>query len=630
MGVVVTMSELKPSISGKRSFRPSSSTRHVTEWPISDVSSDLTIDVGATSFALHKFPLVSKSGRIRKMLMEAKDSKTLRLNLQNLPGGSESFELAAKFCYGLNIEINLTNVAKLRCTSHFLEMTEEFADKNLEFRTETFLKESVLPNITNSISVLQHCESLLPVSEEINLVGRIITAIANNACKEQLTCGLSKLESNYYSKPVSQPDAENWWGKSLTVLSLELFQRVLTAVKTKGLKQDMIARILMNYAHNSLQGLFLRDPQFAKGNFSDLEAQKKHRMIVEVIVGLLPTQSRKSTVPMAFLSSLLKSSIMASTSTACRSDLERRIGLQLDQAILEDILIPATSHGNTYSQLYDTDSIFRIFSIFLNLDEDDDDDDNMMRDEGEMVYDFDTPSSPKQSSIVKVSKLLDCFLAEIAIDPNLPASKFMALAELLPDHARLVNDGLYRAVDIFLKVHPNLKDSERYRLCKTIDCQKLSQEACSHAAQNERLPVQMAVQVLYFEQIRLRNAMNGGHNHLFFGSMNAQFPQRSSSGAGSGCISPRDNYASVRRENRELKLEVTRMRMRLTDLEKDHVSMKQELVKSHPANKLFKSLTKKLGKLNTLFKFKDVRGVGSRPNSESRFLFQKRRRNSIA
>ncbi|CAH1417590.1 unnamed protein product [Lactuca virosa] len=628
---VVTMSELKPSISGKRSFRPSSSTRHVIEWPISDVSSDLTIDVGSASFALHKFPLVSKSGRIRKLLMEAKDSKVIRINLHNVPGGSEAFELAAKFCYGVNVEINLANVAKLRCTSHFLEMTEEFSDKNLEMRTETFLKETVLPNITSSISVLHHCENMLPVAEEINLVTRIITAIANNACKEQLTCGLSKLESNYPSKPVLLPsESDNWWGKSLTVLSLDFFQRVLTAVKTRGLKQDMIARILMNYAQNSLQGLFLRDPQLLKGSFSDLELQKKHRVIVEMIVGLLPTQSRKSTVPMAFLSSLLKSSIMASTSTACRSDLERRIGLQLDQVILEDILIPANSHGNNHTQLYDTDSIFRIFSIFLNLDEDDDDDDNLMRDEGEMVYDFDTPSSPKQSSILKVSKLLDCFLTEIAIDSHLPASKFIALAELLPDHARLVNDGLYRAVDIFLKVHPNLKDSERYRLCKTIDCQKLSQEACSHAAQNERLPVQMAVQVLYFEQIRLRNAMNGGHNHLFFGSLNTQFPQRSSSGAGSGCISPRDNYASVRRENRELKLEVTRMRMRLTDLEKDHVSMKQELVKSHPANKLFKSLTKKLGKLNTLFKFKDVRGVGSGPGSESRFLFQKRRRNSIA
>lgn len=141
----------------------------------------------------------------------------------------------------------------------------------------------------------------------------------------------------------------------------------------------------------------------------------------------------------------------------------------------------------------------------------------------------------------------------------------------------------------------------------------------------------MAVQVLYFEQIRLRNAMNGGHNHFFFGSMNAQqFPQRSSSGAGSGCISPRDNYASVRRENRELKLEVARMRMRLTDLEKDHVSMKQELVKSHPANKLFKLFTKKLGKINSLFRIKDMKPIGSRSNLETRILFQKRRHLSIS
>ncbi|KAM7495905.1 hypothetical protein LguiA_020319 [Lonicera macranthoides] len=52
MGVV--SNELKPSIPGKRSFRPSSSARQVNEWPISDVSSDLNIEVGAANFALHK------------------------------------------------------------------------------------------------------------------------------------------------------------------------------------------------------------------------------------------------------------------------------------------------------------------------------------------------------------------------------------------------------------------------------------------------------------------------------------------------------------------------------------------------------------------------------------------------
>lgn len=189
------------------------------------------------------------------------------------------------------------------------------------------------------------------------------------------------------------------------------------------------------------------------------------------------------------------------------------------------------------------------------------------------------------------------------------------------------------SIPCFPQAHPNIKDSERYRLCKAIDCQKLSQEACSHAAQNERLPVQMAVQVLYFEQIRLRNAMNGSaHPHFFFGSNNGtHYPQRTGSGAGSGAISPRDNYASVRRENRELKLEVARMRMRLTDLEKDHVSMKQELVRANPANKILRSFTKKLSKLNSLFRIREGnQNMSSKTNSESRFLFQKRRRHSLA
>ncbi|KAG1338627.1 BTB/POZ domain-containing protein [Cocos nucifera] len=618
------------SVSGKRTFRSSLSTRHATEWPLSDVSSDLTVEVGTSSFALHKFPLVSRSGKIRKLLSEAKDSKVTHINLQGTPGGAEAFELAAKFCYGVSIEITLSNVAMLRCAAHYLQMTEEFAEKSLELRTEIYIKETVIPNIAYSISVLHRCENLLPLAEEINLVNQIITAIAANVCKEQLTSGLSKLEHNLPLKlmTVEVEPPSDWWGKALAVLNLDFFQRVLSAMKSKGLKQDSISRILINYAHNSLQNLLVRDIQTSKGSFSDAETQKKQKVIVEAIVSLLPAQSRKSPVPMAFLSGLLKTAMMVSASTICKADLERRIGLQLDQAILEDILIPANSHNGLHL-LYDTDSVSRIFSIFVNLDEEEDDG-SQLREDRDGCYEFDSPGSPKQSSILKVSKLMDSYLAEIALDSNLTPSKFITLAELLPDHARVVNDGLYRAVDIFLKVHPNIKESERYRLCKTIDCQKLSQDACSHAAQNERLPVQMAVQVLYFEQIRLRNAMNGNHDQLFFGSIHGQYPQRSGSGVGSGAISPRDNYASVRRENRELKLEVARMRMRLTDLEKDHASMKQDLVRANPANKLLRSFTKKLGKLNALFRMKDVKPIRAKAASDARFLFQKRRRHSIS
>ena len=69
------------------------------------------------------------------------------------------------------------------------------------------------------------------------------------------------------------------------------------------------------------------------------------------------------------------------------------------------------------------------------------------------MYDVEGAGSPSQTSLIKVAELLDTYLAEIAPDANLTVPKFITLAESLPDQARSVDDGLYRAVDVFLKVH---------------------------------------------------------------------------------------------------------------------------------------------------------------------------------
>ncbi|MFS7920038.1 putative NPH3 domain-containing protein [Helianthus anomalus] len=49
-----------------------------------------------------------------------------------------------------------------------------------------------------------------------------------------------------------------------------------------------------------------------------------------------------------------------------------------------------------------------------------------------------------------------------------------------------------------MQSHPWLADVDR-ELCRLMDCKKLSLEACTHAAQNERLPLRIIVQVLFFE-----------------------------------------------------------------------------------------------------------------------------------
>lgn len=58
----------------------------------------------------------------------------------------------------------------------------------------------------------------------------------------------------------------------------------------------------------------------------------------------------------------------------------------------------------------------------------------------------------QKSRKCNISKILDNYLAEIARDPNLSITKFQVLAESLPENARPCHDGLYRAIDTYLKV----------------------------------------------------------------------------------------------------------------------------------------------------------------------------------
>ncbi|KAE8778616.1 putative BTB/POZ domain-containing protein [Hordeum vulgare] len=117
-----------------------------------------------------------------------------------------------------------------------------------------------------------------------------------------------------------------------------------------------------------------------------------------------------------------------------------------------------------------------------------------------------------------VAKLVDGYLAEVGTDANLKCSQFQQIAALVPDYVRSLEDGLYRAIDNFITAHPWLTESEREQLCWLMNCQKLSLEVCTHAAQNERLPLRVVVQVFIFEQLRLRTTVA---SWFFFGENNA-------------------------------------------------------------------------------------------------------------
>ncbi|KAJ8544862.1 hypothetical protein K7X08_017445 [Anisodus acutangulus] len=519
--------------------------KRTSEWILSqDIPSDITVRVGRTSFALHKFPLVSKCGYIRKLVSKSNDAKLSVIEIPDLPGGAEAFELAAKFCYDINFEISSENIALLRCMAEYLEMTDDYAVGNLVGLIEAYLNEVALKSVASSVSILHSSEKLLPIAEDIKLVNRSIDTIAYLVCKDSQLCKSGRIEvdaNGFTSSTFSNPKPSvDWWAEDLTVLRIDFFQRVLIAMMARGFKQYALGPVLMLYAQKSLRCLEIS----AKGR-KKIEARKEHekRVVLETIVSLLPRE--KNALSVSFLSMLLRAAIYLETTVACRVDLERRMSLQLGQAVLDDLLIPSCSlTGDT---LFDVETVKRIMTNSL---------------EYEMVgnrlgFNYEENASPSATDTEKVGKLMQDYLAKIASDSNLSVSEFITVAEVIPEQSRIIEDMMYKAIDMYLKAHPALSDVERKKVCSVMNCQKLTREACAHAAQNERLPVQTVMQVLYYEQQRLREVIRADPPPLpsKFNQFSTEIPPVT------------DEVSSLKRENEDLKFELLKMKMKLKDTE---------------------------------------------------------------
>ncbi|XAR50590.1 hypothetical protein NMG60_11004949 [Bertholletia excelsa] len=274
-----------------------------------------------------------------------------------------------------------------------------------------------------------------------------------------------------------------FWIDDACILDMDYFVMTLSGIKAKGVRPDLIGSIITHYACKWLPELAGNlDPESGLAEFQEspesvTASWMKKRFFVETLVGILPPE--KDSIPCDFLLRLLRSANMVGAEPAYRTELEKRVSWQLDQASLKELMIPSFSH--TCGTLLDVELVLRLVRRFLNLDE----------------------AVRSGAALVKVAKLVDGYLSEAAVDSKLRIEEFVDLARALPGHARSTDDGLYRAIDTYLKAHPGVSKQERKNLCRLMDSRKLSPEASLHAAQNERLPVRSVIQVLFSEQIKL-------------------------------------------------------------------------------------------------------------------------------
>ncbi|RYR17630.1 hypothetical protein Ahy_B03g062329 [Arachis hypogaea] len=385
--------------------------------------SDIVVEVGDISFHLHKFPLLSRSGVLARLIAEApKEREECVIELPDIPGGSKTFELVAKFCYNVKFELTASNIVHLRCAAEHLQMTEEYGDANLISQTETFLNQVVLRSWKDTLKALQTCDGdVLPYAEELHIVKSCIESLSEKASSGPNLFGWPIVEQGLWSMQSpggsvlwngisigAKPNisSSDWWYGDLTTLSLPLYMRLIAVMESHGISHKIIAGSLVVYAEKFLPGF------------------NRHKVSDESSNHLTPL-----------------------------SEEEQKI-------LLEDV------------------------------------------------------------------------------------------DKLLP---------LQRGLN-----HPWLTESEREQLCRVMDCQKLSLEACTHAAQNERLPLRVIVQVLFFEQLQLRTSIAG----CFMVSDNLE-----------GSRYLLRSGATAARENQILKVGMDSMRMRVCELEKECSNMRKEIEK---------------------------------------------------
>ncbi|GAB4859712.1 hypothetical protein Ancab_011192 [Ancistrocladus abbreviatus] len=545
--------------------------------------SDVTVVVDGVTFHLHKFPIVSRSGKMAKEFGETKEGHggASTMLLEGFPGGLDTFLIAVKFCYGLRIELNPRNIVKLHCAADYLEMTDQFGEDNLLSRCENYLHKNILRNWKDCILALCSAEPVISSAEKLQIIGKLMNSISTMICTDPSLFGWpmgmygslqspggSILWNGINTGARIRSMESDWWYEDISYLSIDLFEKLIKTMEARGIRPENIAGTVMYYARKYLPGLgrWQSRPSGKTrtvASFSMTPASVDQRVLLETIVRLLPQKKSKSYC--RFMLGLLRVALILGVSHECKDSIEKRVGMQLELATLDNLLIPSYSDSDT---LYETDCVQRIIQHFASSEH------------GIPLFSPSTneiEASPSSGPLRQVGKLVDNYIAEIASDVNLKPEKIQALIAALPVASRSCNDGFYRALDIYFQAHPWLSDKEKEQLCNIIDYQKLSIDACAHASQNERLPLRVVLQVLFFEQMHLRTALAGCLQVVEAESGQANpinIPNHMADQ-----IIQRDGWVSIVRENNILKVDMERMRSRVQELEEEFGKIKQDMKK---------------------------------------------------
>lgn len=464
-------------------------------------SCDLQIKINGQQIFLLKEKIISKyCGKVKKILNHQKRRshvKEMGIRINDFPGGSDGFEQVSRFCYSNGkISITIDNVSLLHCCAIYLGMTEEVFNNNLLQQTETFLKGIHYWKWNDILVSLMSCQMFYEYADCYGLLEKIISALLTKIVQNSdanLNISFTSLSSSSpsSSSTPSSPESNSakrfssstqttpekikstlpskaWWFEDLATLPPKIIEKLFQCIQSyKADSNNLIfTRFLLQYLKTATQTRAV-----------DCRSSGEYAALAETAAyGVIFVGKKNFTCRGLFW--VLRIVSRFGLSKGCRTELEKLIGGMLEQATLDDLLVS----GHDMGIYYDVNLVIRLVRQFV-----------------------DTNGSDGMSlqKMKRVGRLIDKYLREISPDQNLKISKFLGVAECLPDSARDCFDGVYRAIDIYLESHTNVPFEERSRLCKCLNYGKLSFGASKDLAKNPRIPPGVAMQALISQQTKI-------------------------------------------------------------------------------------------------------------------------------
>ncbi|CAJ1933779.1 unnamed protein product [Sphenostylis stenocarpa] len=455
---------------------------------------DLQINIDGRQIFLLKEKVISKyCGGFKKILNHQKKRchvKELGIRINDFPGGPEGFELVSMFCYNNGkIQITEANVCLLYCCAVYLGMTEEVLSNNLLQQTETFLQGIFYWKWSDILVSLKSCQLFYKYADGYGLLEKIICVLAKfvqNSDSNLLTSSPSASSSSSpennsaqrlsFSSKKTTPEKiksnlsgkARWFG-DLATLPTNIIEKLIQAIGAyKADNKDLVlTRFLLHYLKIATQTKVINCR-----NSNEYAALAETATYGVISVG-------KRTFSCRGLFWVLRIVSKCGLRKDVRTELEKLIGGVLEQATLDDLLVS----GHDMGVYYDVNLVIRLVRLFVDINGSDD--------------------GLSLQKLRRVGRLIDKYLREISPDQNLKISKFLGVAECLPDSARDCYDGVYKAIDIYLESHPSITFEERSRLCRCLNYTKLSFEASKDLAKNPRIPPRVAMQALICQQSKV-------------------------------------------------------------------------------------------------------------------------------